>query len=229
MLYPSTSGRVAVQDAKLVQNGNIGLDERSTLMGRKGGTARREKEDDVKSSSNSGDVASDRQKKDIRNLLSKDNTRPHSWAEEDSPPPEDRTGLNRRVSSSLSDLRQGAKGAGEEEADDTSRHAGEASQVKANGRLESSEKNNLADIIDSVKRQRQDNQTVVKSPTSSVTSLNDVDVDLGEREEAPDLHLKSNLTSKSLSYGCLTDIGRKFRHFANCLDVNIVPSLFLLP
>lgn len=205
------AGRVAVQDEKLVQNGSICQDEISNLLGREGGITRQEKEDADKSSNNSGDVSSNRQKKDSRYLLNKDNPRPHSWTEEDSPLPEERTTLNRWVSSSLSDLRQGIKG-DEEEADevlhDTSRHAGRASQLKANGPRESSEKNNLADIIDSVKRQRQENQTMVKSPTSSVTSLNDVDVDLGEREEMPGMHLKSNLTSKSLSYGCLADLGR---------------------
>lgn len=204
-----TTGRVVEQDEKLIQNGSMGHVDKLDLLARRGGVRRREKEDIEKLSNSSEDVTPNIQIKDktVRGLLNKDVPRPHSWAEDEFPQSEQRKGLNRRVSSSLSDLRQEVRD--EENVIDirVSQYDKEKSRLTVNGPLESVEKNNLAEIIDSVKREK---QVVVKSPTSSVTSLTDVDVDLGEREEMPDVHVKSNLTSKSLSYGCLADLDRKY-------------------
>lgn len=184
------------------------------MLMRKGAIIRREKENLENQSNISENASTNVKLEDPKvSIVKKDGPRPHSWAEDDHSSTLRRTGLNRRVSSSLTDLRQSLRDDGDESEKIVRQRGGDKSHLTANGALDSTdstEKNNLAEIIDAVKRKREENQSVLKSPASSVTSLNDVDVDLGEREEIQDVNLKSNLTSKSLSYGCLADLDRKY-------------------
>lgn len=143
-------------------------------------------------------------------LLSVDNKsdtvrRTHSWGKYD----EERPELNRRVSSSLDDLTK--------EVDDEEK----PENVKPRSRLEGlknkrpvslnldklespkEEGNKLADILDSIKKASDKNKS---TSNASLTSLNDVDVNLNGQESGLLSPNKSNLHTKSYSYSCLADL-----------------------
>ena len=131
--------------------------------------------------------------------------RTHSCGKSD----EERPGLNRRVSSSLDDL---SKGIEEEETTVTAKPRGRVEGLKSKRpvslnleRLESpkEEGNKLVDILDSIKKASDKTKS---SSNVSLTSLNDIDVNLNSQDNGLLNPNKSNLHTKSYSYSCLADL-----------------------
>jgi len=130
--------------------------------------------------------------------------RAHSWGKCD----EERPELHKRVSSSLDDLSKEVNG----EENKTVKARGKLDVVK-NKRpvslnletLESpkEEANRLADILDSIKKASDKTKS---TSNVSLASLNDVDVNLNNQENALLNPNRSNLHTKSYSYSCLADL-----------------------
>lgn len=130
--------------------------------------------------------------------------RAHSWGKRD----EERPELHKRVSSSLDDLSKEVNG----EENKNARARGKLDVVK-NKRpvslnletLESpkEEANRLADILDSIKKASDKTKS---TSNVSLASLNDVDVNLNNQENALLNPNRSNLHTKSYSYSCLADL-----------------------
>lgn len=143
-------------------------------------------------------------------LLSVDNKsdvirRTHSWGKCD----EERPELHKRVSSSLDDL---SKGIDDEAKSESAKVRGRLEGLKSKrpvslnlDRLESpkEEGNKLVDILDSIKKA---SDKAKSSSNVSLTSLNDVDVNLNGQDNGLLSPNKSNLHTKSYSYSCLADL-----------------------
>lgn len=143
------------------------------------------------------------------NRLSVDNKsdvrRAHSWGKRD-----ERPELNKRVSSSLDDLTKGIEE--EEKAEDVklrSRVQALKNKRPVSLNLESPREeggNKLVDILDSIKKASDGKQNMAKSSSNaSITSLNDVDVNVNHKDSLLSPN-KSNLQTKSYSYSCLADL-----------------------
>lgn len=130
--------------------------------------------------------------------------RARSWGKCD----EERPGLHKRVSSSLDDLSKDVNGD-----ENKTVKAREKLDVIKNKRpvslnletLESprEEANRLADILDSI---RKASDKTKSTSNVSLASLNDVDVNLNNQENALLNPNRSNLHTKSYSYSCLADL-----------------------
>ncbi|XP_073242389.1 rho guanine nucleotide exchange factor 28-like isoform X6 [Porites lutea] len=130
--------------------------------------------------------------------------RAHSWGKCD----EERPELHKRVSSSLDDLSKEVNG----EENKNVKARGKLDVVKNKRpvslnleRLESpkEEANKLADILDSIKKASDKTKS---TSNVSLASLNDVDVNLNNQENALLNPSKSTLHTKSYSYSCLADL-----------------------
>ena len=143
------------------------------------------------------------------NRLSVDNKsdvrRAHSWGKSD-----ERPELNKRVSSSLDDLTKGIDE--EEKAEDVklrSRVQALKNKRPVSLNLEAPREeagNKLVDILDSIKKASDGKQNMAKSSSNtSITSLNDVDVNVNHKDSLLSPN-KSSLQTKSYSYSCLADL-----------------------
>ena len=143
------------------------------------------------------------------NRLSVDNKsdvrRAHSWGKSD-----ERPELNKRVSSSLDDLTKGIDE--EEKAEDVklrSRVQALKNKRPVSLNLEAPREeggNKLVDILDSIKKASDGKQNMAKSlSNTSITSLNDVDVNVNHKDSLLSPQ-KSSLQTKSYSYSCLADL-----------------------
>ena len=141
-------------------------------------------------------------------LLSVDNKsdvrRTHSWGKHEEKPE-----LTRR-SSSLDDL---TKGIDNEEKVANSKPRSRIQALKSkrpvslNLETPKEEGNKLADILDSIKKASDGKQNMAKSSSNtSITSLNDVDLNVNHKEGGLLNPNKSNLQMKSYSYSCLADL-----------------------
>ena len=156
-----------------------------------------QRQDDSSTTTNSKLLAVDNKSDVVR--------RTHSWGKSD----EERPELNKRVSSSLDDL---SKGIVEEEKPANVKPRGRVEGLKSKRpvslnleRLESpkEEGNKLADILDSIKKASDKTKS---SSNVSLTSLNDIDVNLNGQDSGLLNPNKSNLHTKSYSYSCLADL-----------------------
>ncbi|XP_020626886.1 rho guanine nucleotide exchange factor 28-like isoform X3 [Orbicella faveolata] len=141
-------------------------------------------------------------------LLSVDNKsdvrRTHSWGKQEEKPE-----LTKR-SSSLDDL---TKGIDNEEKVKNSKPLSRIQALKSkrpvslNLDTPKEEGNKLADILDSIKKASDGKQNMAKSSSNtSITSLNDVDLNVNHKEGGLLNPNKSNLQTKSYSYSCLADL-----------------------
>ena len=141
-------------------------------------------------------------------LLSVDNKsdvrRAHSWGKH-----QERPELTKR-SSSLDDL---TKGIDNEEKVENSKPRSRIQALKSKRpvslNLDSpkEEGNKLADILDSIKKASDGKQNMAKSSSNtSITSLNDVDLNVNHKDSGLLNPNKSNLQTKSYSYSCLADL-----------------------
>lgn len=141
-------------------------------------------------------------------LLSVDNKsdvrRTRSWGKQEEKPE-----LTKR-SSSLDDL---TKGIDNEEKVKNSKPLSRIQALKSkrpvslNLDTPKEEGNKLADILDSIKKASDGKQNMAKSSSNtSITSLNDVDLNVNHKEGGLLNPNKSNLQTKSYSYSCLADL-----------------------
>ena len=141
-------------------------------------------------------------------LLSVDNKsdvrRTHSWGKHDEKPE-----LTKR-SSSLDDLTMGVDNEDKvEKSKPLSRIQALKSKRPVSLNLETprEEGNKLADILDSIKKASDGKQNMAKSSSNtSITSMNDIDVNLNHKDGGLLNPNKSNLQTKSYSYSCLADL-----------------------
>lgn len=156
-----------------------------------------QRQDDSSTTTNSKHLAVDNKSDVVR--------RTYSWGKSD----EERPELNRRVSSSLDDL---TKGIVEEEKPVNAKPRGRVEGLKSKRpvslnleRLESpkEEGNKLVDILDSIKKASDKTKS---SSNVSLTSLNDIDVNVNGQDNGLLNPNKSNLHTKSYSYSCLADL-----------------------
>ena len=142
-------------------------------------------------------------------LLSVDNKsdvrRAHSWGKHEEKPE-----LTKR-SSSLDDLTKGIEDNEEkvENSKPRSRIQALKSKRPVSLNLDSpkEEGNKLADILDSIKKASDGKQSMAKSSSNtSITSLNDVDLNVNHKDSGLLNPNKSNLQTKSYSYSCLADL-----------------------
>ena len=141
-------------------------------------------------------------------LLSVDNKsdvrRTHSWGKHDEKPE-----LTKR-SSSLDDL---TKGIDNEDKVENSKPLSRVQALKSkrpvslNLETPREEGNKLADILDSIKKASDGKQNMAKSSSNtSITSMNEIDVNLNHKDGGLLNPNKSNLQTKSYSYSCLADL-----------------------
>lgn len=141
-------------------------------------------------------------------LLSVDNKsdvrRTHSWGKHEEKPE-----MTKR-SSSLDDL---TKGIDDEEKVENSKPRSRVQALKSkrpvslNLETPKEEGNKLADILDSIKKASDGKQNMAKSSSNtSITSLNDVDLNVNHKDGGLLNPNKSNLQTKSYSYSCLADL-----------------------
>lgn len=141
-------------------------------------------------------------------LLSVDNKsdvrRTHSWGKHEEKPE-----LTKR-SSSLDDLTKGIHN--EEKVENSKPHSRiqalkSKRPVSLNLETPKEEGNKLADILDSIKKASDGKQNMAKSSSNtSITSLNDVDLNVNHKDGGLLNPNKSNLQTKSYSYSCLADL-----------------------
>lgn len=142
-------------------------------------------------------------------LLSVDNKsdvrRTLSWGKHEEKPE-----LSKRVSTSLDDL---TKGIEDEEKVENNKPLSRVQALKnkrpvsLNLDTPKEEGNKLADILDSIKKASDGKQNMAKSSSNaSITSLNDVDLNVNHKDGGLLSPNKSNLQTKSYSYSCLADL-----------------------
>ena len=141
-------------------------------------------------------------------LLSVDNKndvrRTHSWGKREEKPE-----LTKR-SSSLDDL---TKGIDNEEKVESIKPRSRIQALKSkrpvslNLDVPKEEGNKLVDILDSIKKASDGKQNMAKSSSNtSITSLNDVDLNVNHKDGGLLNPNKSNLQTKSYSFSCLADL-----------------------